>query len=135
MLNSKIIEFTCQFPKIGVGKYKNQLCTLNNIPKFYRYEKTKIKNKFKEQLLGWTVPRVDYNYPEGYVEFQLYRPTKLRLDADAGALVYKWIVDLLVEEGYFKDDDQITFILKPVIVDKERVETEIKVTVYANDDR
>jgi Holliday junction resolvase RusA-like endonuclease len=127
----KLIEFTCPFPKIGSGKYKNQLCTLNNIPKFFRYQKTKIKNDFKDSLKGWSVPRVEHSHETGLIEFELYRPTKLRLDADAGALIYKWIMDLLVEEGYYKDDDKITLVLKPVVIDKERTETQIKVTAYA----
>jgi hypothetical protein len=129
----RLIAFTCRFPKIGVGRAKNQLATVNNIPKWYRYNKTKIKNDLKEELKGWMVPRVEHQYESGVVAFTLYRPNKKRLDADAGCLVYKWIVDLLVEEGYFKDDDKIQLVLNPVVTEPNRVETEIKVEVFAKD--
>jgi hypothetical protein len=131
----EILKFTIPFPKIGVGKKKNQLATVNNIPYFYRFHKTRIKNGVKTRLKDWLLPKNEGKvYREGLVEFRLYRPSKKRLDADAGSgTVYKWIVDTLVEQGYFEDDDQITFVLKPVIVETHRVETDIEVKVFIDE--
>jgi len=118
-------------PKIGAGKAKDQLVLMNNAPVWMRYYQTKIKKQFKDHLREWHVPESQLALDEGTVEFRLYRPTKRRLDADSIAFIGKWTVDFLVEQGYFKDDDQVTFVYKPVVVEKERVETEVKVSVYA----
>ncbi len=125
-----ILEFTYSAPKIGAGKHKNQLATNNNAVNWLRYYKTKIKNTFKDNLIEWSVPQVEHNYKSGTVEFQIYRPNKRRIDADAfGISSFKWTVDLLVQQGWFKDDDQVTFIFKPAIVETERIETDVKVRV------
>ena len=129
---NKILEFTIPFPKIGSGSRKNQLCTMNNAPYWYRYNKTKIKNGVKARLVEWLVPKYDKEpHATGKIEFRLYRPTKLRLDPDAGCgSAYKWIIDTIVEQGYFIDDDRLTLVLYPVVVEPERVETDIEVKVY-----
>ena len=122
---------TCTFPvpKIGAGKHKNQLVTNNNVSIWKRWYETKIKKTFKDSLRDWTVPESELKLKSGTVEFQLYRPTRHRLDADSITWEGKWFVDFLVEQGYFEDDDQVTFIYKPVIVEHERVETEVYVVV------
>lgn len=125
-----ILETTIPVPKIGTGKAKNQLVLMNNASIWMRYYQTKIKKAFKDNLKEWHLPESELSLASGTVEFQLYRPTKRRLDADSIAFIGKWFVDTLVEQGYFKDDDQVTFIYKPVIVEKDRVETEIKIKVY-----
>jgi hypothetical protein len=127
----QILEFTIPFPKIPAGKRKGQLVTLNSAPYWYRYQKTKIKNGVKTRLTDWLVPK--YNgepHREGRIEFRLYRPSKKRLDADAGSFVNKWIIDTIVEQGYFVDDDRITLVLHPVVIEEDRVETDIEVKVF-----
>lgn len=123
------LEFTVAVPKIGTGKAKNQLVLMNNASVWMRYYQTKIKKTYKDHLKEWHISESSLALESGTVEFQLYRPTKRRLDADSIAFIGKWTVDFLVEQGYFIDDDQVTFVYKPVIVEKDRVETEIKVTV------
>lgn len=125
-----ILECTFPVPKIGAGKSKNQLVLMNNASVWMRYYQAKIKKTMKDDLKAWLVPTSDLMLDSGTVEFRLYRPTRKRLDADSIAFIGKWFVDLLVEQGYFKDDDQVTFIYKPVIVEKDRVETEIYVKIY-----
>ena len=126
------LEFTVPVPKIGTGKFKNRLAVNNTIPTWYRFQKTKIKNTFKENLSQWHIEESQLALEENVtVEFQLYRPTKHKLDADSIAIsAGKWTVDLLVEKGWIKDDNVVTFIYRPVIVEKERVETEVNVKVY-----
>jgi len=127
----KILEFTIPFPKIGSGKKRNMLATMNAVPYWYRYSKTQIKNGVKARLTEWLVPEYDKEpHQEGRIEFRLYRPSKVKLDADAGSFVNKWIIDTLVEQGYFVDDDKLTLVLYPVVVEPERVETDIEVKVY-----
>lgn len=103
---------------------------MNNASIWMRYYQAKIKKTFKDSLKDWVIP-IHEGSPHtiGSVEFQLYRPTKRRLDADSIAFIGKWTVDLLVEQGYFVDDDNITFVYKPVIVESDRVETEVMFTV------
>lgn len=125
-----ILETTIPVPKIGTGKSKNQLVLMNNASIWMRYYQTKIKKAFKDNLKDWHLPKSELSLDSGTVEFRLYRPTKRRLDADSIAFIGKWFVDTLVEQGYFKDDDQITFMYKPVIVEKDRVETEVKIKIY-----
>ena len=132
MVGEKILEFRVGVPKILSGKGKGRLVSLNTIPLWYRYQKTKIKNQFKDAIKDWFIPKSDKRYKSGSIVFKLYRPTKVKLDADGQIFAYKWIADALVEQGWFLDDDKITFVLEPVVHDVNKVETEIKVEVYAN---
>ena len=125
-------NFTFPYPKIGIGKSKNQLVTMNNSSVWLRYYKTKIKKDLKETLSEWVLPESTLGSKSGEVIFKLYRPTKQRLDADSVAFVAKWIIDLLVERGYYEDDNQLRVVYEPVTVDKDRVETDIKVTFKMN---
>jgi len=125
-----ILEFTCALPKIGVGKHKNEYVLMNNASVWLRFYKPKIMSAFKERITSWSIPISTLKSKSGRIEYQLYRPNKKRLDSDAPSYVYKWIMDTLVDLGYFIDDNDITLVLKPVIVEKDRVETEVRVTVY-----
>ena len=125
-----ILEFTFALPKIGVGKHKNEYVLMNNASVWLRFYKSKIMAEFKEHISSWSIPESSLLLGSGRIEYQLYRPNKKKLDNDAPSYVYKWVQDTLVAQGYFKDDDQITSILRPVIVERNRVETEVKVAVY-----
>ncbi len=127
-----ILTFKCQYPKILTGKQKGKLATNNQIPAWFRFQKTKIKNQFKESLGDWSIPESKLSMDSGTVEFTIYRNTMRRIDADScSSSAGKWCVDFLVEQGWFSDDDKITFIFRPAILGSETVETMIEVKVYA----
>ena len=131
-MKTLLLEFTTPVPKIGAGKFKNQLAVNNTIPNWYRWYKKKIKDTFKQLLAEWHIEESQLALDDVTVEFQLYRPTARKLDADSIAIsAGKWTVDLLVERGWIKDDNTVTFIYKPVIIERDRVETDVKVSVYA----
>ena len=120
---------------IGEGKHKNKLAVTNTLQYWYRYKKTKIKNTFKESLNSWIIPECDKAPNKcGVIEFQLYRPNERGLDADSISVsTGKWIMDFIVEQGWFSDDDKMTFVYKPKIVDKSLSVTEVHVKVYETD--
>ena len=120
------LEWICPFPTIGKGKKANQLCTVNNLPYFYRYGITRIKNTFKEQLKEWYIPKhTGEPTRSALVIFRIKRKNKKRIDPDSAALPQKWIADVLVEQGYLIDDDQIRYILEPTEYSCEGVDTSI----------
>jgi len=128
---AQLLKFTVAYPKVGIGKAKNQLVTMNNAASWLRYYKTKISAQYKEMLGDWFIPVCDTEpHRIGTLECRIYRPTKQRLDADSLAYEAKWTADFLVERGWFEDDDQFTSVFRPVIIEKDRVETEIEFTVY-----
>ncbi len=130
-----ILHFTTVFPTISkTGKHSKKLVTVNSIPHWYRYKKTEVKNNFKESLGSWTIPEYDKEpHKSGTVEFTLLRHNNRRIDADSCTFVGKWLVDFLVERGYFLDDNEITFIYRPALMNQDVVETSINVKVYANE--
>ena len=125
-----ILEFSFTLPKIGVGKHKNEYVLMNNAAIWLRFYKSAIANKFKEHICSWSIPESSLKLGSGRIEYQLYRPNKKRLDSDAPSYVYKWVMDSIVSQGYFSDDDQIALVLRPCIVERDRVETEVLVKVY-----
>lgn len=121
-----ILELTFSPPKIGVGKSKNQYATNNNIPTWYRFQKTKIKNAFKESLREWYVPATNHKFDRATITFQILRDSSRKIDADAfGVSAYKWFIDLLVEQGWLKDDDKVRVIQEPVVLNASSNETQI----------
>ena len=125
-----ILTFRCQYPKILTGKHKGQLSTINNIPYWYRYQKTKIKNQFKLSLGDWNIPESNLKLETGSVEFTILRNSNRRIDADSCAMISKWCVDFMVEQGWFSDDDKIRFIYDIPILGCDSPETMIEVKVY-----
>ncbi len=125
----ELFSFIIAAPKIGVGKYKNQLPTINNAPIWYRYGKTRIKNDYKEKLTEWFLPKSELMLDSFIIEFSLFRPNGKKLDADALFYIYKWTIDSIVEQGYAKDDNKVKIIINPAILEKKNVETTIKVKV------
>lgn len=127
-----ILEFTCALPKIGIGVRKNEYVLMNNASIWLRFYQTKIKTQFKNHISNWCIPESNLKHKSGRIEYQLYRPSKKRLDADAPSYIYKWTMDTLVSQGWFLDDNDITIVLRPVIVEPNRVETEFKVSVFVS---
>jgi hypothetical protein len=109
-------------PKIGSGRYKNQYATVNTLPYWYRYQKTKIKNSFKEMLRNWYFPESEITYDFAEITFKIIKPTKIRQDPDAfGASAYKWAIDTLVEQKYIIDDMNIRIILEPTELGNKKI--------------
>jgi len=128
-----VLEFTFPPPKIGVGKAKNQYATNNNVSVWYRFQKAKIKNAFKENLKGWYVPVAEKKFRKATVTFKIMRDSARKIDADAfGISAYKWLIDLIVEQGHLVDDDMVRIIQEPVILNSSVNETQIycKVEFY-----
>jgi hypothetical protein len=100
---SMLLEFEVPYPVILAGKGKGRLCTVNSMPLWYRYQKTKIKNMFKTKLGEWLIPDSDKRLEQATVSFQIIRPDKHLIDPDSLAgSAGKWIVDYFVEKGWLK---------------------------------
>ena len=110
---------------------KNELCSLNNISRWYRFAKTKIKDEFKNQLKEWSLPVWEDNpFMKAELEYTILRTNRKKMDSDALSLTYKWVQDLLVEEGYLTDDDHTKVILNPTQLNVEgSVETSVLVEI------
>ena len=112
---------------------KGRLATLNALPQFYRYGKTKIKRKLLEFLDSWSLDEPhDGSGREMVIEFTIMRHNKRRIDADSLAWWSKIVCDHIVNRGYLKDDDRTTFIYHPsVYVDNiSSTEIECNVIIY-----
>lgn len=137
-----LFEFHTPLPK-----YKEQVISLNNINKWYRFQSSKIKNEYKELLKDWYIPTPDNTYEALYIEFHLYRHNKRTLDSDNLGFIIKWTIDAIKEinwkidttgkkpktiknPGWMIDDDNITYLVKPAILNTDLEETEIKVRVF-----
>ena len=125
-----LLEFEIEAPVIGVGKKKNQLITVNNSPYWIRYHKTELKNKLKNMLCEWYIPKSELALDTFTVEFGLKRPGKKKLDSDALFFCYKWIVDTFVEQGWAKDDDKMEMRITPAELSSDGIGTRITVKFY-----
>ena len=127
-----LFEFNTPCPK-----YKEQVISLNNVSKWLRFHQSKIKNTYKQQLKEWYIPTPNTRYKKLYVEFHLFRHNKRVLDADNLGFIIKWTLDAIKETEnpklkitWLEDDDQIRYLVEPAILDRELLETEIKVKVF-----
>jgi len=123
------IEFICTPPYFG---NKNQLCVTNNISKWHRFARTKIKNEFISGITEWFLPTWENNpYLKADIEYTIQRKDGKKIDQDSfGASAYKWIQDALVLNGYLVDDDKVKSTLNPTQLHVEgSVETSIRVVV------
>ena len=113
----KPISRRVMFPKWPNGKRKNSLITTNSIlaGNTFRYQRKKIIGSYKEYLKGWVFERNTLEPMEsGTIEFTIIRHNHKKIDPDSiGATVSKWIIDTLVELGWFRDDDKLKIIYNP----------------------
>ncbi len=118
------------FTPPSFGK-KNELCSLNNLSRWYRFAKTKIKQDFKAELGEWYLPQWEDNpYTKAEIEYTILRKDGKKLDSDNLTIIYKWLQDLLVEQGYMVDDDSIRVILNPTQLHVEgSIETSVRVAI------
>ncbi len=125
-----LLEFRFNAPRVYDNPKKTLLVTQNTASKWKRWSEPKIKKKLKDSLGEWTIPKSTEQCDEGTVICTILRPTKHRIDADSMAPVVKWVVDFLVEQGWFIDDDNIVFIFRPKVVDPSLVETMLEIEVF-----
>lgn len=115
--------------QVAGPKYKNQVVSLNNVGKWIRYQSSPIKNTYKDMIKAWHIPTADVKYKELFIEFRLFRHNKRTLDSDNLGFIIKWTIDAIKELEWIEDDDQITYIVYPAVLDRELKDTEIKVVV------
>jgi len=116
-------------PSFGI---KNpQLITLNNVTKWWKFAKTKLKAEFKNELSEWSLPPWEDNpYTKAEIEYTIRRKDGKKIDSDNLAFPYKWLQDLMVENNYLVDDDKIKVVLNPTQLHVEgNVETSVCVTI------
>jgi hypothetical protein len=124
------IEFTVPFPRIPAGKHKGSLCTMNQMPYYYRYQITKIKQEFKSLLQEWYIqPNNGNKYREADIHFTIQRNNMKKLDSDAQCLMTKYIIDSLVDQDWLLDDDRTKITLEPTQLGVGELETAILVQV------
>jgi hypothetical protein len=117
--------------------YKNQVISLNNIPKWYRFHQSKIKNEYKDMLKEWYIPTPKKEYTSLYIEFHLFRHNKRVLDSDNLGFIIKWTLDSIKETEniekkikWLTDDDQIQYMVVPAILNRDLKDTSITVKVF-----
>lgn len=120
---------------IACPKYRKQVISLNNVGKWLRFHQSKIKNEYKQNLKDFCItPPPAIKYKKLFITFRIYRNNKRILDSDAIGFIVKWTIDAIKEVGWLVDDDQITYIVFPSILNKDLVESEINVSVFENVD-
>jgi len=127
-MEEHIIHFVFVPPSFGT---KNpQLVTLNNVTKWWKFAKTKLKAEFKADLSDWSLPPWEDNpYTKAEIEYTIRRKDGKKIDSDNLAFPYKWLQDLLVENEYLVDDDKIRVVLNPTQL---HVEGSIETSVACN---
>ena len=122
------IEFIFTPPTFGK---KKELCSLNNLSRWYRFAKTKIKQEFKTELGEWFLPQWEDNpYSKAEIEYTILRKDGKKLDSDNLTIIYKWVQDFLVEQEYMIDDDKIRVVLNPTQLYVEgSVETSVRIVI------
>lgn len=113
-----------------------RIALINNLHKWFRFQKTEVKNNYKEILKDFYIPEPLVQYNSGQIDFIIHRDTKAKLDSDAIIFAVKWFTDALVESGHLKDDDKIVHVLNPSVYTPNNAETQLRVIVrLAEDDK
>ena len=116
------------------AKKKEKLISLNSINKINHFELPKIKNGFKDNLKVWNIPdNKGVKYQKLFIEFHIFRHNKRIFDSDNLGVQIKWIIDSIKETDWLLDDDnEITYIVFPAVLDRKRTDTTIEVIVRDN---
>ena len=123
------ISKTGKIIKAQPRKEFQRIALINNLHKWFRFQKTEVKNNYKELLKDFYISEPTRKYRSGEIEFIIHRDSKAKLDSDAIIFAVKWFTDSLVETGHLVDDDRITYILKPSIYTPNNAETQLRVIV------
>jgi hypothetical protein len=130
-MNFEHIPEIFRFTTAG-AKFKDTIVSLNNISKWHRFKASEIKNFYKESISVWQIPDVTKEYKKLFIEFHLLRHNKRVLDSDNLGFIIKWTIDAIKEKGWVEDDDQITYIVFPAILDRKLNDTSIEIVVRDN---
>ena len=103
-MKEQIIDVTIPYPKIGSGKKKNQLLTLNNLTSINHFILSKVKNDFKKMMKDWFLPDGNVFYDYLVIETKIVRHNRRKLDAVNTAYIVKLIEDCMMELGWIIDD-------------------------------
>jgi len=117
---------------LGLKRKSDEIASTNNLSKWWKQSKTRIKESFKNTLKEWYLPEWDDNvYRKAEVHFTILRTNQRKMDADSlGASTFKWSIDCLTEQGYIVDDDQVKVVLNPTLLSQEgNVETSVRMQV------
>ena len=117
---------------LGLKRKSDEVASTNNLSKWWRHSKTRIKESFKNTLKEWYLPEWDDNiYRKAEIHFTILRTNQRKMDADSlGPSTYKWAIDCLTEQGYIEDDDQCKVVLHPTLLgQKGNIETSVRMQV------
>lgn len=122
------ISFTFIPPSFGK---KKELCSLNNLSRWYRFQKTKIKDEFQAMLGDWFLPPWGDNpYMKAEISYTILRKNGLKFDSDNLTYTYKMFQDFLVKQGYLIDDNHVKVTLNPTQLNVEgSMETSVLVEI------
>lgn len=90
-------------------RYSEVLCTLNNVGRWIKWNKDKIKNDYKDHLKEFFIPEPEREYESFTIQYRLLRDTKKTLDKDNVVFGLKWLADTMQDLGYVKDDKVVNF--------------------------
>lgn len=117
---------------LGLKRKSDEVASTNNLSKWWKQNKTKIKDKFQDEMKAWFIPESEDNpYRWAEINFTILRTNNRKMDPDSlGPSTYKWTIDLLTELGYIVDDDRCRVILHPTELNcKGTIETSVKMQV------
>lgn len=117
---------------MGYKRRSDEAATTNNLSKWWKQSKTRIKGDFKNMIKEWYLPIWDRNiYRSAEIHFTILRTNQRRMDSDSlGPSTYKWAIDCLTEQGYIIDDDQCKVVLNPTLLGQSgNVETMIRMEI------
>lgn len=117
---------------LGLKRKSDEIATTNNISKWWRQAKTRIKNDFQDYLKAWFLPENEDNpYRWAEIHFTILRTDDRKMDSDSlGPSTYKWAIDLLTIQGYIIDDDQCRVVQHPTELSVNgNIETSVRMQV------
>lgn len=117
---------------LGLKRKSDEIATTNNLSKWWRQAKTRIKNNFQDDLKEWFLPEHEDNpYRWAEIHFTILRTNDRKMDSDSlGPSTYKWAIDLLTIQGYILDDDQCRVVQHPTKLSVDgNIETSVKMQV------
>lgn len=125
-----IMMFNIPLPK-GRGKNKNKVASLNQVPKWHWSDVARVKQEFKEIIADWYISS---NHGEPLksmtIVFELFRHDNRIFDSDNLGFIIKWTIDTIKESGWLIDDDQITYLVRPSVLDRSLIESSVRVSCY-----
>ena len=117
---------------MGYKRKSDELVSNNNLSKWWRHSKTRIKNTFQDYLKEWYLPIWEEDpYRWAEIHFTILRKNYVKMDSDAlSSSTYKWAIDVLTIQGYLSDDDICRVVLNPTELGVSgNIETSVKMQI------